>query len=152
MYFTIGEAHREVQIQENPFAFPPSNVNTCSPEYLEIMAIKSHLSIRMLENRIGAQQLLQVLNKQLSLATTASQTKNNPAAWANMVLNTSTFSKSIFMVTGKDMNVFFDQWIRSGGHARFHMEFVFNMKRYILQCMARLAFKGLVESSCSLPI
>lgn len=124
-----GEAHREVQIQENPFAFPPSNVNTCSPEYLEIMAIKSHLSIRMLENRIGAQQLLQVLNKQLSLATTASQTKNNPAAWANMVLNTSTFSKSIFMVTGKDMNVFFDQWIRSGGHARFHMEFVFNMKR-----------------------
>ena len=46
-----------------------------------------------------------------------------------MVVSTTSFTKSIFLVTGKDMGVFMDQWIRVGGHARFHMEFVFNRKR-----------------------
>ena len=36
---------------------------------------------------------------------------------------------SIFMVTGKDMGVFIDKWIRAGGHAQFHMDFFFNRKR-----------------------
>ena len=39
------------------------------------------------------------------------------------------FKHSIFMVTGKDMGVFIDKWIRSGGHAQFHMDFFFNRKR-----------------------
>lgn len=93
------------------------------------MATKAHLVVRMLENRIGAEQLLQVLNKQLSLATTASQTLNNPQAWSNMVISTASFTKSIFVVSGKDMDVFMDHWVRTGGHARFHMQFVFNRKR-----------------------
>ena len=46
-----------------------------------------------------------------------------------MIWNTSTFTKSIFTVTGKDMLVFMDQWVRMGGHAKFHMTFVFNRKR-----------------------
>ena len=96
-----GEAAREPKFEENAFSFSPSNVNTCSPEYLKIMAIKSHLCVRMLESRIGAEQLLQVLNKQLSLATTASTATDNPASWNNMVINTSSFKKSIFTVTGK---------------------------------------------------
>ena len=33
------------------------------------------------------------------------------------------------MVTGKDMGVFIDKWIRAGGHAQFHMDFFFNRKR-----------------------
>ena len=36
------------------------------------MEYKSHLCVRMLEKAIGAEQLLQVLNKQLALATTGS--------------------------------------------------------------------------------
>ena len=50
---------------------------------------------------IGAEQLLQVLNKQLSLATTGSQVKDNPQAWSNMIISTLSFTKSIFTVTGK---------------------------------------------------
>ncbi len=78
-----------------------------------------------------------MLNKQLSLATvaassgnTASQRANNPTAWSNMVVNTVSFARSIFTVTGKDMEVFIDQWVRTGGHARFTMDFVFNRKRF----------------------
>jgi transcription initiation factor TFIID subunit 2 len=78
------------------------------------MAMKAHLVIRMLENRIGAEQLLQVLNKQLSLASTGSGQKQNPQAWSNMVINTLSFTHSISLVTGKDMGVFMDQWVRQG--------------------------------------
>ena len=46
-----------------------------------------------------------------------------------MVLNTHSFIRSISIVTGKDMSVFIDQWVRTGGHSRFGMEFVFNRKR-----------------------
>ena len=53
-------------------------------------------------SRIGAEQLLQVLNKQLSLATTGSQVKDNAQSWKNMIIDTLSFTKSIFTVTGKD--------------------------------------------------
>ncbi len=49
-----------------------------------MLALKSHLVIRMLENRIGPEQLLQALNKLLSLATNGSVSKQ-PQNWSNMV-------------------------------------------------------------------
>ena len=54
---------------EGGFYFFLQSPHTISPEYLRISAKKAHLVIRMLEFRIGAQLLLQVLNKQLSLAS-----------------------------------------------------------------------------------
>ena len=59
------------------------------------MEFKSHLCVRMLEKAIGAEQLLQVLNKQLSLAVTAAQPGSNPKLWPNMVINTLSFKVSI---------------------------------------------------------
>jgi len=124
-----GEANRNPEIENNPFCFPVDNLQTCSPEYLEVMDRKAHLVVRMLEHRLGQEQLLQVLNKLLSLANNARSVKADPKAWSNMIWNTNTFTKSIFTVTGKDMLVFMDQWVRMGGHAKFHMTFVFNRKR-----------------------
>ena len=54
--------HREQPREVNAFIFHPTNLNTCSPEYLDVMTKKAHLAVRMLENRIGG-QLLQVLNR-----------------------------------------------------------------------------------------
>ena len=48
-----GEANKIVKIEDNVFPFSPDNLNTSSPEFLEALAMKSHLVIRMLENRIG---------------------------------------------------------------------------------------------------
>ena len=59
------------------------------------MEFKSHLCVRMLEKAIGAEQLLQVLNKQLSLAVTAAQPGSNPKLWPNMVINTLSFKVCI---------------------------------------------------------
>ena len=65
------------------FHFSPSNVNTSSPAYLEALSLKAHLCVRMLEKRIGAEQLLQVLNKQLSLATAAAQVRTPDRSYRN---------------------------------------------------------------------
>ena len=101
-----GEANRNPEIEHNPFCFPVDNLQICSPEYLEVMERKAHLVVRMLEHRLGQEQLLQVLNKLLSLANNARLIKADPKAWSNMIWNTNTFTKSIFTVTGKDMLVF----------------------------------------------
>ena len=60
-----GEATRNPETELNAFCFPVTNLQTCSPEYLEAMDKKAHLVVRMLENRIGQEQLLQVCTSSL---------------------------------------------------------------------------------------
>ena len=88
----------------------------------------------------------QVLNKLLSLANNARLVKADPRAWSNMIWNTSTFTKSIFTVTGKDMLVFMDQWVRMGGHAKFHMTFVFNRKRNTVELVINQVTSGFAKN------
>lgn len=95
-----------------------------------MMRKKSHLVLRMLEQRIGQELLLQVFNKQLSLATNAASMKIGSGLWGHLLLSTNLFVKAIFTVTGKDMAVFVDQWVRTGGHAKFQLTSVFNRKRW----------------------
>lgn len=96
------------------------------------MRKKSHLVLRMLEQRIGQELLLQVFNKQLSLASNAASTRISGGLWGHLLLSTNLFVKAIFTVTGKNMAVFVDEWVRTGGHAKFSLSSVFNRKRYRL--------------------
>ncbi|XP_065577950.1 transcription initiation factor TFIID subunit 2-like isoform X2 [Artemia franciscana] len=114
---------------ENQFHFPLDSVHTVSPEYVEVMRKKAHLIIRMLELRIGYQMLMQVFNKQLSLATAAAKKEFAQDQWSSMLISTEGFTKAIHTVTGKDMAAFIDQWVHVAGHAKFTMKFVFNRKR-----------------------
>jgi len=106
----------------------------------------------MLEQRIGQELLLQVsfaqnliidlfsdglcfkvFNKQLALATIASQQKmyniSSVNAWNHMTISTNVFAKAVFTVSGKDMESFIDTWVRTQGHAHFSLNFIFNRKR-----------------------
>ncbi|XP_015908116.2 transcription initiation factor TFIID subunit 2 [Parasteatoda tepidariorum] len=129
-----GSVAAAAQGKDGTFYFPTQHLNTTSPEYNNILTKKSHLVIRMLEDRIGRELLLQVFNKLLSLASLASnstqqQQKVTKETWLNMLLSTTSFQKAIFTVTGKDINTFLDQWVRQGGHPKFSANFVFNRKR-----------------------
>lgn len=46
-----------------------------------------------------------------------------------LLISTASFTRAIFTVTGKDMTVFMDQWVRQGGFVKFYMSFIFNRKR-----------------------
>ncbi|XP_049545880.1 transcription initiation factor TFIID subunit 2 isoform X1 [Anopheles darlingi] len=122
---------------DNPFYFPIKNLHTMSPKYIVLMRKKAHLVIRMLEHRIGLELLLQVFNKQLALASNAAGTKISAGLWGHLLISTNVFTKAIFTVTGKDMAVFIDQWVRTGGHAKFTMTSVFNSKRNTIELEVR---------------
>ena len=114
------------------FHFSNRSLQTLSPLYLDAYTKKATLVIRMMEERIGRELLLQVFNKLLTLATVASQQKvtpNNASAWSNMLLSTASYSRAIFVVTGKDIEAFLAQWVNRGGHAKLTGSFVFNRKR-----------------------
>lgn len=127
----------EIQKVENVHYFPIKNLHTMSPKYIEVMRKKAHLVIRMLEHRIGQELLLQVFNKQLALATNAATTKISSGLWHQLLISTNVFTKAIFTVTGKDMSVFIDQWVRTGGHAKFSLTSVFNRKRNTIELEIR---------------
>lgn len=127
----LGANSQQVSTKQNEatFYFSIRNLHTMSPLYMEALYQKALLVMRMLEHRIGQQLLLQVFNKQLSLAANAASQKIGSGLWGHMLISTNVFTKAIFTVTGKDMAVFIDQWVRTGGHAKFHLTSVFNRKR-----------------------
>ena len=76
-----------------------------------MMMIKSHLVMRMIELRVGQDLLLQALNKALSLATAAASKRQEFQHWTDMLISTAGFLRTIFTVSGKDINIFVDQWM-----------------------------------------
>lgn len=54
---------------------------------------------------------LQVFNKLLSLASTASSQKYQSQMWSQMLLSTHAFLKSISNVSGKDISPLIKQWV-----------------------------------------
>lgn len=123
----------------NNFHFQTQSPHTISPLYDETHRLKSFLVIRMLEDRIGKMLLVQVFNKILSLAATASQQPASSNMWGNMLLSTVTFERAVFTVTGKDKEIasFLEQWIYQGGHAKFNGTFIFDRKRNVVELQIR---------------
>ncbi|GAV02603.1 hypothetical protein RvY_13145 [Ramazzottius varieornatus] len=110
------------------FHFQPLFPQTCSEEYNNMRALKAHLVVRMLEDRIGQQALAQVFNKMLTLAASFAASKEYEA-WSGLLLTTEDFLKGINTVTVKDIQPFFQKWVNSGGHARFKARFGYNRKK-----------------------
>ncbi|KAK6179586.1 hypothetical protein SNE40_011910 [Patella caerulea] len=119
--------------KESNLHFSAKNSHTVSPRHAAMFSQKAMLVMRILEFRIGTELLLQALNKLLSLAYNASQQKYVSNTWVNMLLSTSSFSKIISTVTGKDILPFLEQWVYQSGCARFYGNFVFNRKRNVVE-------------------
>lgn len=105
------------------------NPHTMSPQYYEMLQRKSHLVMRIIENSVGPQLLLQALNKLLSLANTSAQQKVPNSTWIAMLLSTESFLKSINTVSGKKIDHLMDQWVYQSGVVCFRGRFTFNRKR-----------------------
>lgn len=128
-----------VNKSRNVFHFSTQSPHTISPFFNEAHKLKSFLVMRMLEDRIGKLLLVQVFNKILSLASTASQQPASTNMWGNMLISTITFEKAVFTVTGKDKEIasFLEHWIFQGGHAKFNASFIFDRKRNVVELHIR---------------
>uniref|UniRef100_UPI00358F3A99 transcription initiation factor TFIID subunit 2 isoform X2 n=1 Tax=Myxine glutinosa TaxID=7769 RepID=UPI00358F3A99 len=107
--------------------------HTLPCEYYKLYQAKAHLVLRLIENRISMEFLLQVFNKLLSLANTASSQRYQSHMWSQMLLSTAGFLKSISIVSGKDIQPLIRQWVEQSGVVKFFGTFVFNRKRNILE-------------------
>ena len=115
--------------ETNSFYFPIKHLHTISPLYDKAHKKKSLLVIRMLEDYLGRELLLQVFNKLISLAVNAAPQRFSANVWSNFLISTSSFVWAISTVTGKNIDTFLKQWVYEGGHAKFNGSFVFNRKR-----------------------
>ncbi|XP_041045460.1 transcription initiation factor TFIID subunit 2 isoform X5 [Carcharodon carcharias] len=107
--------------------------HTLSWKYYKMFQCKAHLVMRLIENRISMEFMLQVFNKLLSLASTASSQKFQSHMWSQMLLSTTGFLKSISNVSGKDIQPLIKQWVDQSGVVKFFGSFAFNRKRNILE-------------------
>ncbi|XP_023558115.1 transcription initiation factor TFIID subunit 2 [Octodon degus] len=100
--------------KDNPAShlhFSIKHPHTLSWEYYTMFQCKAHLVMRLIENRISMEFMLQVFNKLLSLASTASSQKFQSHMWSQMLVSTSGFLKSISNVSGKDIQPLIKQWV-----------------------------------------
>uniref|UniRef100_A0A4W3IXD8 Transcription initiation factor TFIID subunit 2 n=1 Tax=Callorhinchus milii TaxID=7868 RepID=A0A4W3IXD8_CALMI len=125
-----------VKEKEMPAAnlhFSIRHPHTMSWRYYKMFQCKAHLVLRLIENRISMEFMLQVFNKLLSLASTASSQKFQSHMWSQMLLSTSGFLKSISNVSGKDIQPLIKQWVDQSSVVKFFGSFAFNRKRNILE-------------------
>ncbi|CAG9538255.1 unnamed protein product [Cercopithifilaria johnstoni] len=113
--------------------FDPRNPYTCSPLYVDALFKKGHLVMRMLNQRLGKEPFLQVIQKILSVAMQASQLQKEPANWQHMTVSTESFFRTVSSVTGQELPTFLEQWIHNGGHAKFWVQYAFNRKRNMIE-------------------
>uniref|UniRef100_A0A3Q2XJK1 Transcription initiation factor TFIID subunit 2 n=1 Tax=Hippocampus comes TaxID=109280 RepID=A0A3Q2XJK1_HIPCM len=117
--------------------FSLKHPHTLSWEYYKMFQCKAHLVMRLIENRISMEFMLQVFNKLLSLASTASSQRYQSHMWSQMLLSTHAFLKSISNVSGKDISPLIKQWVDQSAVVKFYGSFAFNRKRNVLELEIR---------------
>ncbi|KAM4864852.1 LOW QUALITY PROTEIN: transcription initiation factor TFIID subunit 2-like, partial [Thomomys bottae] len=120
--------------KDNPAShlhFSIKHPHTLSWEYYTMFQCKAHLVMRLIENRINMEFMLQVFNELLSLASIASSQKFQSHMWSQMLVSTSGFLKSISNVSGKDIQPLIKQWVDQSGVVKFYGSFAFNRKNVL---------------------
>uniref|UniRef100_A0A8C8LXA3 Transcription initiation factor TFIID subunit 2 n=1 Tax=Oncorhynchus tshawytscha TaxID=74940 RepID=A0A8C8LXA3_ONCTS len=117
--------------------FSIKHPHTLSWKYYKMFQCKAHLVMRLIENRISMEFMLQVFNKLLSLASTASSQKYQSHMWSQMLVSTHSFLKSISNVSGKDIGPLIKQWVDQSAVVKFFGSFAFNRKRNVLELEIR---------------
>ncbi|KAF8376458.1 taf-2, partial [Pristionchus pacificus] len=113
---------------------PTGSALTCSPLYAEQLWQKGELVIRLLAKKLGHEPFFQVLHKILSVGEQMGPgRRDNPTCWTYLTLTTNAFFRTVHSVTGQEMPTFLEQWVYGGGHASFHINFIFNRKRNMVE-------------------
>ena len=94
---------------------------------------KSFLVLRSIEDSIGNDVLLQVLNKQLVSAAEAVNHRFERHQFSHLLLSTESFQKQISSVSSKEIKSVVDQWVTRGGYIRFNISSSYNRKRNCLE-------------------
>jgi transcription initiation factor TFIID subunit 2 len=91
--------------------FSVKHSHMISTEYLKHAEKKANLVIRLVDDLIGNEIMLQLISKLLSTAQDSSSQKYSPKIWNNLILSTEYFIKLLSSMTSKDIKPLLDQWV-----------------------------------------
>ncbi len=108
-----------------------------SLNYLKVAEKKSHLVIRLIDECLGREIMIQLLNKILNEAincsTVAAQKTYSFNCWSNLALSTESFTDALATFSSKDIKHLLDHWVYRSGCARLNVIFNFNRKKNTLE-------------------
>ncbi|CAF0780491.1 unnamed protein product [Adineta ricciae] len=115
-----------------------SNVNNrrgtmMSSHYLEVAAKKAHLVVRMIDDFIGREIMMQILNKLMCLATTACLKDASLSSRSRLHISSKSFSRVVSTLTTKDIQALLTQWVYESGCPRLIGSFTFSRKRNVVE-------------------
>jgi transcription initiation factor TFIID subunit 2 len=121
--------------------YPPSGRISIHPYFLsdsvvDVMVTRAFLIIHMIELRIGRDQLHQVFNKMLSLASTACDSISY-GSWSNLLLSVSGLMKLVHTVSGKDITLMMEQWACRSGVPRMNVSYNFVRKKNLIEVLLK---------------
>ncbi|CAF4930761.1 unnamed protein product, partial [Rotaria socialis] len=104
-----------------------------SSQYLEAAAKKAHLVVRMIDDFIGREIMMQILNKLMCLATTACLKDASLSSRSRLHISSKSFSRVVSTLTTKDIQALLTQWVYESGCPRLIGSFTFSRKRNVVE-------------------
>ncbi len=106
-----------------------------SSAFFKMVEKKAHLVMRLIDDHLGRDLMLQLVSKFLNQAQNASNELKSFTAncRAPFILNLEIFTMAISSLTNKDINGILDLWVYRPGAARFNCSFTFNRKKTTLE-------------------
>ena len=101
-----------------------------APTFFKMAEKKAHLVIRLVDDCIGHEVLLQVVNKMLNQAINCVSEKTSwLKCWSPFVVSAESFQSLLGSFTSKDIKHLLDLWVYKPGIAKLHGTFTFNRKK-----------------------
>jgi transcription initiation factor TFIID subunit 2 len=91
--------------------FSVKHMHTISADYLKHAEKKAHLVLRLIDDFIGNDVMVQMINRILSNAQDSSTQKYLSKTWHDLMLSTESFLKLLASITAKDIRPLLDQWV-----------------------------------------
>lgn len=102
-----------------------------SPAFYKVAEKKAHLVVRLIDDCIGHDVMLQIVNKLLTQASSSSAL-DKPFAqncWSSFLVSLDGFNNAIAAYSTKDIKNLLDLWVYKPGFARLNGSFSFNRKK-----------------------
>lgn len=105
------------------------NPLTASHHYTRVAEKKSHLVIKLIDDFLGREITIQLLNKLITSALEAPKKYTDPNCWTPLSLSTESFTQTLGSFCSKDIAFLLENWVNRSGCARFNASFTFNRKK-----------------------
>jgi transcription initiation factor TFIID subunit 2 len=97
-----------------------------APDFYKAAQKKAHLVVRLIDDCIGHETMLQLINKMFNLAINSVQERST---WTTFLISIESFLSLLCSFSSKDIKQLLELWVYKPGIARLHGTYTFNRKK-----------------------